>query len=52
MVSIIARKNEQAAKQAELQRLFPEAKVHVMTTGPGYHGKHAGEYTNVPFHDP
>src|SRR5689334_17732400 len=40
IISVMAKKHEKEPKQKELERLFPEAKVYVMTTGPGYHGKH------------
>ena len=40
-VSVIVEKEAVAAKQHELEQLFPEATVVVMTPGPGYVGKHA-----------
>jgi hypothetical protein len=40
-ISVVVEKQEVAVKQRELERLFPEANVVVMTPGPGYIGKHA-----------
>jgi hypothetical protein len=40
-ISVVVEKQGVAAKQRELDRLFPEANVLVMTPGPGYIGKHA-----------
>jgi hypothetical protein len=41
---LVAIDEEPGKKQAELQRLFPEASnIAVLSPGPGYAGKHAGE---------
>ncbi len=41
VISVVAYPSAADAKQQELERLFPEAHVLVMTPGPGYAGKHA-----------
>jgi hypothetical protein len=40
-LSVVVEKDEVAVKQRELERLFPEADVYVMTPGPGYVGEHS-----------
>ena len=38
---VVAGEREVSAKQAELERLFPEAEILVVSPGPGYKGKRA-----------
>jgi len=40
-ISVVVYKEDESRWKGELDRLFPEAKVHVYTPGPGYHGKRA-----------
>src|SRR5262245_8178895 len=41
MISVMVYREEETARQRELDDLFPEAEVHVYVPGPGYHGKRA-----------
>jgi hypothetical protein len=40
-ISVVVEKDDVVVKQRELERLFPEADVLVMTPGPGYVGAHS-----------
>ena len=42
-ISVVTSADDAAAKQRELELLFPEAEVLVLTPGPGYQGVHTAQ---------